>query len=154
MSHVVHACPYSTFGGLWLGAMSKTDGIADQTDTISVLWKGGGRGWKSLYFTCPGSSILIPFDCGGTPGCKHDLSCVAACAIYDRNTFLNRASSWVRICADSCVAETVPRCWLGCNKWGLDPSGLALVGWPTHLNLLQLQMQCQKHVTTTRHYVW
>ena len=37
MSHAVHVVPYSTFGGLYLGAMSKTDGIADQTDTISVL---------------------------------------------------------------------------------------------------------------------
>ena len=37
MSHAFHVHTYSTFGRLCLGAMSKTDGIADQTDTISVL---------------------------------------------------------------------------------------------------------------------
>ena len=61
MSHAVHVRP-TTFGGLCLGPMSKTD-------SISVLWKGEGLKKPVCY-----SSSLIPFDLGAK-----DLSCVATC---------------------------------------------------------------------------
>ena len=79
MSHVVFfLLPYSTFGGLCLGAMSKTDCIKQ---IASVSFESGlGRGLKKavVYFTRSGTSILIPFDRGGNPVRRGDLSWVAA----------------------------------------------------------------------------
>ena len=105
----------------------------------------GGRGWKSLYFTCPGTSILIPFDCGPTPPCLHMILVVWRHGhICDRNTFLNPASSRFAFALIHVAAQI--HCstlgWVAINR-GLTPVAWHLLATSTY----QLQMQCHKPVT-------
>ena len=99
----------------------------------SVSFERGGRGWKSLYFTWPGTSILIPFDCGPTPLGAYDLSCVAACMCVIEILFWILS---VHICADSCscTEQLFQLAWVAINR-GLTPVARHLLAG-AHPNLL------------------
>ena len=130
--------PYSTFGGLCLGAMSKTDCIK-QIPSVSFE-SGLGRGLKKavVYFTRSGTSILIPFDCGGNPVRRGDLSWVAAWEkylfwiwYYVEILFWFSHLRWFIHLHCSTLASVAINRSCKCstnNKLGLDPWQLALVG--------------------------
>ena len=130
--------PYSTFGGLCLGAMSKTDCIKQ---IASVSFESGlGRGLKKavVYFTRSGTSILIPFDCGGTlwgegilVGWRHERNIFFESDTYVEILFWFSHLRWFIHLHCSTLASVAINRSCKCstnNKLGLDPWQLALVG--------------------------